>query len=254
MSASELRVFADADALADAAATLFTALVRERQAAGAAFSVALSGGSTPRRLFDLLAQQRAQSGIAWERIEFFWSDERAVSPDDPQSNFRTAKEALLDHLGPGSLGASRSPNVHRMPADASDLDAAAAAYAAEIRVTLGAGSAETPRFDLIMLGMGPDGHTASLFPETAALAERGRLVAPNYVPKLDAHRLTFTPALINAASHVLFLIAGEDKAPALKEVREGERRPHLYPAQLIAPAPGALHWYVDRAAAQLSTR
>jgi 6-phosphogluconolactonase len=181
--------------------------------------------------------------VDWSRVELFWSDERAVPPDDEQSNYRMARESLLERVP------VPAENVHRMPADRTPLDAAADAYAEEIRRTLGAGAGEVPRFDLVMLGMGDDGHTASLFPETAALDENDRLVVPNYVPKLDAYRLTFTPRLINAATHVLFLVAGASKADPLHAVLEGPRRPRTYPSQLVAPTGGTLHWYLDPAAA-----
>lgn len=249
MSERELWVFDSAEEMAEAGAELFVRLAGEAQAAGRPFGVALSGGSTPRAMFALLASDHSRNRVDWSAIEVFWSDERAVPPDDPQSNFGMAKTALLDHVP------VPPEHIHRMPAEQTPLVAIADAYAAEIRRTLGVGRARTPRLDLVMLGMGPDGHTASLFPETAALEDRHRLVAANHVPKLDADRLTFTPKLINAAAHVLFLIAGEDKAAALNEVLEGERRPSLYPAQLVAPEDGTAHWYVDRAAAaRLSAR
>ncbi|HZQ36271.1 MAG TPA: 6-phosphogluconolactonase [Dehalococcoidia bacterium] len=243
MSERDLRVFDTAQAMAEAGAELFVRLAGEARAAGRPFSVALSGGSTPRAMFALLASDSYRSRVDWTTIEFFWSDERAVPPNDPQSNFGMAKAALLDHVP------VPAEHVHRMPAEQTPLVTVADGYAAEIRRTLGVGRARTPRLDLVMLGMGPDGHTASLFPETAALEDRHRLVAANHVPKLDADRLTFTPKLINAAAQVLLLVAGEDKAAALREVLEGERRPSLYPAQLVAPEDGTAHWYVDRAAA-----
>ncbi len=243
MSERELRVFAGAQEMAAAGAELFVRLADEARAAGRPFSVALSGGTTPRAMLALLASDAFRDRIDWAAVEIFWSDERAVPPDDPQSNFGMAKAALLDHVPVPAA------HVHRMPAEQTPLVAVADGYAAEIRRTLGVGRARTPRLDLVMLGMGPDGHTASLFPETAALEDRHRLVAANHVPKLDAERLTFTPKLINAAAHVLLLIAGEDKAAALREVLEGERRPSLYPAQLVAPEDGTAYWYVDRAAA-----
>jgi len=243
VSERELCLFDTPAAMAAAGGDLFVRLAAEARAADRPFSVALSGGSTPRAMFAWLAQPDQRDQVDWARVEVFWSDERAVPPGDPQSNYGMAKAALLDHV---PVPADR---IHRMPAGQTPLVAVADAYAAEIRHSLGVGRARTPRLDLVMLGMGPDGHTASLFPETAALEDRHRLVAANHVPKLGAERLTFTPKLINAAAHVLFLVAGEDKAAALHEVLEGERRPSLYPAQLVAPENGTLHWYVDGAAA-----
>jgi 6-phosphogluconolactonase len=249
VSESELRIFADPTEMAEAGAELLVHLAREAQTAGRPFSVALSGGSTPRTMLALLASDAFRDRIDWDAIELFWSDERAVPPDDPQSNYGMAKAALLDHV---PVPPTR---IHRMPAEQTPLVTVADAYAAEIRRTLGVGRARTPQLDLVMLGMGPDGHTASLLPETSALEDRHRLVAANRVPKLNADRLTFTPKLINAAAHVLLLVAGEDKAAALHEVLEGERRPLLYPAQLVAPESGSLYWFVDRAAAVgLATR
>lgn len=238
-----LRVFPDPDTLAVAGAELFCELGGEAIGQRGRFAVALAGGSTPRAMFQLLAVEPHRSAIDWSTLQVFWSDERAVPPDDAQSNYRMAREALLERVPvpPGQ--------IHRMPADTASLTAAAAEYAAEIQDVLGNGPADAPWFDLIMLGMGDDGHTASLFPETEALDAHDRIVAPNYVPKLDAHRMTFTPKLINAAANVLFLIAGTGKAGALQAVLEGPRQPRRYPSQLVAPRDGALYWYIDRAAA-----
>ena len=236
----ELRIFADPQALAEAGAELFRRLADEAVQQRGRFMVALSGGSTPRALFGLIASQPYRDQIDWGRVHAFWSDERAVPPDDGQSNYRMAHESLLERV---PIPAAQ---VHRMPAERTPLADAADEYADEIVRVFG--SAGTPRFDLVMLGMGDDGHTASLFPETEGLREQHRLVVPNYVPKLDANRMTFTPVLINAAAGVLFLIAGAAKADALHAVLEGPREPRRYPAQLVSPADGALHWYVDEAA------
>jgi 6-phosphogluconolactonase len=226
-----------------AGADQFGALAGAAISARGRFGVAFSGGSTPRAMFRLLSAEPYRTAIGWAKLDVFWSDERAVPPDDPQSNYRMASESLLSQVP------VLPDHVHRMPADREPLDAAANEYAAQITNALGAGPSGTPRFDLIMLGMGGDGHTASLFPETEALDERQRLVASNYVPKLDARRMTFTPKLINAAANVLFLVAGQDKSEALKAVIEGPRKPRLFPAQLVAPDDGNLYWYVDEAAA-----
>ncbi len=242
----ELRILPDSGALAAAAADLIATLAAQAIADHGRFSIALSGGSTPRAAFTLLAQRNA---VDWTRTQIFWSDERSVPPDDPDSNYRMAREALLEpaHVPP--------ENVHRMPGEVELLVAAADAYAAELRSALGAGRTRTPRLDLILLGLGPDGHTASLFPHTDVLQDRHRIVAANFVPRLQTNRLTFTPKLINAAAAVCFIVAGADKADALAAVREGAPGPDEYPAQLVHPEEGALYWLVDEAAAaRLRTR
>jgi 6-phosphogluconolactonase len=238
-----LETFSDPATLAQAAAEFLVRLGREATAGQGAFTLALSGGSTPRATFETLAREPLSDQLDWSRLTIFWSDERAVPPDDPESNYGMARRALLDRvpLPPGG--------AHRMPADRADLDVAAEEYEREIRREVPAGADGIPRFDLIMLGMGDDGHTASLFPQTAALDERERLVVANYVPKLGAHRLTFTPALINAAANVLFLVAGAEKAETLHAVLQGPHEPQRHPSQLVAPSQGTLYWYVDRAAA-----
>jgi 6-phosphogluconolactonase len=237
---SEFQVFADSAELAAAAADLISATAAHAIAEHGMFSIALSGGSTPRAAYALLA---APGRVDWSRTQIFWSDERAVPPDSPESNYRMAKEALLDPAG------VLPANVHRMPGDAASLPAAADAYAADMRGALGVNRTRTPRLDLVLLGLGPDGHTASLFPHTEVLQDRHRLVAVNHVPQLDAYRLTFTAKLINAAAAVAFLVEGADKAQALTAVRGGTDGPDTYPAQLIHPDNGALHWLVDAAAA-----
>jgi 6-phosphogluconolactonase len=238
-----LNIYADAHEIAVAAAELCCRLSAGAVRAHGFFSVALSGGSTPRALFALLAEPPYRERIDWSAWQVFWSDERAVPPEDPESNFGMARSALL----------SRVPlpeaNVHRMAAERAPLEGAAAGYEDEIRAALGAPPRTPPVFDLVMLGMGDDGHTASLFPESSALDEPGHLVAATYVARHSAHRLTFTPLLINNASNVLMLIAGAAKAGALAAVLEGPFQPQRYPAQLVRPEPGVVYRLVDRAAA-----
>ena len=214
------------------------------------FRVALAGGSTPRAVYTALA---AGANLNWERWQIFWSDERCVPPTSSDSNYRMAKDTLLDPL-------TRQGDAPRMVvrlAGEGDPEAAAAAYERAVRETVPAnpdsGAGDVPRFDLILLGMGADGHTASLFPHTAALAETERLVVANAVPKLDTTRLTFTFPLINAARRVLVLVGGADKAPALHQVLSGPRDADLYPSQRLHPADGTITWLVDTAAhSQLS--
>ncbi len=208
------------------------------------FLVALSGGSTPRALHQELAAHYRDL-IPWERVQVFWSDERCVPPDHPDSNFRMARETLLDHVP------LPPENIHRMPGERTDYDAAAADYEAEIRSVFGLPPDVLLRFDLILLGMGPDGHTASLFPGTAALHETRRLVAPNWVPKLNTHRLTFTYPAINNARLVIFLVTGEEKAEPLRDVLSGQTKIEERPAVGVRATGGEVRWLVDRAAASL---
>ncbi len=239
------------DAVARAGAEGFVRCAREAVAARGRFVVALSGGSTPRALHRLLAAEPLRGQVPWERTEVFWGDERCVPPDHPDSNYRMARETLLDAV---PIPPAR---VHRMAGEHPDPAAAAAAYEAEVaRVLGGTPGAPPPVFDLIFLGMGPDGHTASLFPGTAALAERTRWVVANHVPTAPggvAHRLTVTYPLLNRAARVIFLVAGPDKAAALRDVLEGPLDPQRLPAQAVRPATGDLVWLVDRAAVALTT-
>ncbi len=211
------------------------------------FTIALSGGSTPRSLFTLIAAN-ASSTLPWGQMFFFWGDERHVPPDDPESNYRMANDTLLSKVP------IPRANIFRIPAENPDAAAAADAYEQTLRKFFALAPGEFPRFDLILLGMGPDGHTASLFPETAALREKSRLVVANRVEKLKTIRITLTLPVLNTARCVAFLVSGIDKAGALHEVLEGNGPAEKYPAKLVRPAEGKLIWFVDRAAASgLST-
>lgn len=238
-----IRVYDDAGALAQAAAAIFVEAARDVVARRGAFFVALSGGSTPRALFQLLAQPPYREQVDWSRTHVFWGDERCVPPNDPESNYRMAREALLFHVP------IPAHQVYRMPGESADPAAGAALYEMTMRRAFALAPGEQPRFDLILLGMGPDGHTASLFPHTEALRVRERLVVANYVSKLASTRITMTAPVLNAAATVAFLVAGSDKAAALAAVLEGPRDPETYPAQLVQPVHGTLYWLVDRAAA-----
>jgi 6-phosphogluconolactonase len=239
----EMLEAADPELLAATAVGIFLRDTASAMSERGSCTVALSGGSTPRAMFDLLARESYGEAPSWEQYELFWSDERAVPPEHPDSNYGMARDALLSKVP------VPADHIHRMPAERTPLDRAAADYEAEIRHVVPAGEDGVPVFDLIMLGMGDDGHTASLFPDSPALDEHERLVVPNYVEKLDAHRMTFTPRLINAARSVLFLVAGAAKADTLAAVLQGPRHPRRYPSQLVAPERGTLYWLVDRAAA-----
>jgi 6-phosphogluconolactonase len=243
---ARLRVFPGLEELSHEAAVRFCELARKSVAEKHTFSVALSGGSTPRRLYELLADPVLS--ISWESIRLFQVDERCVPPDHPESNYRMICEAMLSHLP------IPEANFHRMAAELEDCEGASRDYAAELRRVLQPGPGEVPRLDLALLGMGPDGHTASLFPGTAALSERVAWVRPNYVEKFKAHRLTLTLPVLNAASRILFLVAGTDKAETLRQVLDGPWRPEEFPVQYIQPASGQVEWYVDENAARLLKR
>jgi 6-phosphogluconolactonase len=239
MSPASVRVFDDAEAVSRAAADEF---VRAAGKAGR-FRVALSGGSTPRRMYQLLAEAPYRARVDWGKVEIFWGDERAVPPDDKDSNYRMAREALLDRV---PVPASQ---VHRIEAERPERDQAARDYQATVARVFGVDPAgPPPSFDLVLLGMGPDGHTASLFPHTAGLDEAQRWVIVNHVPKFNADRLTLTYPILNRAHEILFLVAGADKAAPLAEVLQGPPDPRRLPSQAVRPV-GSLLWYLDRAAA-----
>jgi 6-phosphogluconolactonase len=211
------------------------------------FTIALSGGSTPKNLYRLIAAN-ASASLPWTQMFFFWGDERHVPPDDPDSNYRMAKEALLSKVP------IPPANIFRIPAENPDASAAAETYEQTLRKFFSLARGEFPRFDLILLGMGPDGHTASLFPETEALQEKSRLVVANWVEKMQTSRITLTLPVLNAARCVAFLVSGTDKAAVLHEVLEGNAPAEKYPSRLVQPSEGKLIWFIDRAAAsELST-
>jgi 6-phosphogluconolactonase len=234
----------DGQALAARAAELFVTLAqRAADVEGARFTVALSGGGTPKALYRLLAVPPYVGQIPWERVHLFWGDERHVPPDDAESNYRMVREALLSKI------TIPAENVHRVRTEAPDAADVARDYADNIRGFFQLQPNQWPRFDLVLLGLGPDGHTASLFPGTDALHDTTGLVAAPWVEKFDAHRITLTAPVINNAAAVAFLVAGAAKAGVLRAVIEGPRDPDRLPAQLIAPTDGALLWMLDEAAA-----
>jgi len=243
---AQVSVWPDIDGLAREAASRFAERARAAIAESGAFTVALSGGSTPRLMYSMLAEGPYLSAAEWQKIQFFWSDERCVPPDHPDSNYRMADQALLSRVHPPP------EHVHRMEGENPAVASAAAVYARKVRAVLDVfEETETPRFDMILLGLGPDGHTASLFPGSAALTEDKELVAANWVEKFTTWRLTMTARLINHAAYVMFQAAGAEKAAPLREVLHGENRPGLYPAQLIRLIDGECDWLVDQAAASL---
>lgn len=243
MPKPEIKIFPDLEVLSLAAARRFEEVANLHVAQNKTFSAALSGGSTPKRLYQLLASPGHH--IPWERVELFQVDERCVPPDHPESNYKMIREALLEHVP------IPTSNFHRMTAENPDRDEAARKYAQEMAQVLKPGKGEWPRLDLLLLGMGPDGHTASLFPDSEALDERVLWVRPNFSARVGNFRLTLTLPVLNAASEVIFLISGADKAETLREVMEGPPRHSQLPAQAVQPAHGRLTWYLDQAAARL---
>ncbi|MBI4552505.1 MAG: 6-phosphogluconolactonase [Candidatus Latescibacteria bacterium] len=240
-----IQICQDVDSLSRQATVEFVRLANRAISSTGRFTVALAGGSTPRKLYDLLASEAFRTQVIWSNVEVFWGDERCVPPDHPDSNYRMAYEALLSQVPiPPDL-------IHRMPAERDDVAAAADEYERTIRESFDLADGEFPRFDLILLGMGDDGHTASLFPGTAAIHEQRRLVVAHYVEKFKTNRMTLTPPVLNGGHNVFFLVSGESKAATLKEVLQGESQPDRYPSQVVRPESGSLVWLIDRAAARL---
>ena len=244
-----LHVHRDVGELARHAARLLADTCRTAVAGRGVFRMAVSGGSTPVHLFRLLASQEWATTLPWDRMAIFWVDERCVAPDDPQSNFGMTRRELLEHLpnGPATVWHARMEGELE-PA------VAAARYEELLRREFGLATGDLPRFDLILLGMGPDGHTASLFPGTTALDEQTRLVTSLYVPKLQSYRLSLTFPVLNNARCCCFMVAGADKHAALSRVCDlpdatGPQDDTL-PAQRVRPTDGELLWLVDEAAAQ----
>jgi 6-phosphogluconolactonase len=240
MSNPTLQIFPDAQTLYTAAAEQFVARASEALAARGRFVVALSGGNSPRPVYQLLASDAYAARVDWSRVHIFFGDERCVPPDDARSNYRMGRETLLDRV---PLPAS---NIHRVRGEA-DPFTAALAYEQELRAVFR--TTTVPALDLILLGMGDNGHTASLFPGTAALREQTRWVVAQYVEVVNMWRITFTPPLLNAARSVTFLVEGAAKAEMLWRVLSGPYQPDVLPAQLIQPTHGQLQWLVDAAAA-----
>ncbi len=234
-----IQVFADLEALSRGTAEFFVNAARDAVAARGRFSMALSGGRTPRRTYELLAQPALRDRLPWAQSHVFWGDERCVAPEDPRNNARMARETLLHHVP--------IPTGQVYPMVCSPTPAAGAgSYEATLRNFFGTGE---PRLDLILLGLGENGHTASLFPGDPVLRESKRWVVAVYVAEQDMYRLTLTAAFINQARLVVFLAAGAAKAAVVQEVRQGAWDPERLPAQLIQPEPGELHWLLDQGAA-----
>ena len=231
-------------AVAQAAAELFTQSAVDAAATRGKARIAISGGSTPKAMFALLADpsQPFLAQVSWDKLDLFWVDERCVPPDNAESNYRMTREAMLSKV-PLAV-----EHVHRMEGEL-EPEVAASRYESVLRNTFKLEGAETPTFDLVLLGMGDDGHTASLFPHTAALDEMSRLVVANHVPQKDTWRITLTWPVINQAREVAFLIEGAAKTQVLHDVLQGPYNPETLPSQLIRPASGKLTLLLDPVAA-----
>lgn len=240
---ARVEAWRDKEELGERASELFIGLAREAVATHGAFRVALSGGSTPQALYGLLAREDKAARVPWAATHVYWSDERCVPPDDAQSNYRLAHEALLRHVP------VPEEQVHRLRGE-DEPASAAEDYAAELAKDFGDSQ---PRFSLILLGMGEDGHTASLFPRSPVLLDAEHAVAAPYVEQLASHRLTLTLKTINAAETVIFLVTGETKAATLLKVLDERAAVEdgSLPARLVRPTAGELIWLVDEAAAGL---
>jgi 6-phosphogluconolactonase len=240
----KIEVLKDADAVAERAASLFMLAAQESAAARGAFTAVLSGGATPRALYSRLARQTVSAKIPWRRVHLYWGDERCVPPEDPASNYGMARRTLIDKVP------IPPENVHRMHGEG-EPETAARAYERQILLPPARDAvhfADVPVFDLVLLGLGADGHTASLFPHTDAVTELQRLVVVNVAPD-GGSRLTLTLPVIDAARRVFFIVTGSEKAGMVAEVLEGLRIPAAVPAQGVMPSAGTLTWLLDAAAA-----
>jgi 6-phosphogluconolactonase len=224
-------------------------IAREAAVSRGVFTIALSGGSTPKVLYALLAEHPSlRNSLPWDKMKVFFGDERHVGPGHADSNFQMASDAMLSKVP------LRAEQVHRIKGENPDTAQAAAEYEATIQREFGLKAREFPRFDLVLLGMGSEGHTLSLFPGTKALHETQRIVARNWVGKLYTERVTLTAPTANNAANIIFMITGADKCCALKAVLEGPYEPEQLPAQMIQPSNGTLSWLVDQAAGSMLSK
>lgn len=251
----EIKNFKNVEQLNIFAAKKFVEIAKDSIEKRGRFTVALSGGSTPKKLYAILTEKPFRSQIEWQKIHFFFGDERFVPKDSDESNYRMTNEALFSRVE------IPAENIHEFQTENGDAETVAKLMEQEIRAVFGIEKQpvapplkamhepqppmQFPRFDLIFLGMGADGHTASLFPETKALKEDKRIMVENYVPKFEAYRLTFTFSTINKARNIIFLIAGADKKETLREVLEGEFQPETLPSQAVKPTDGNLLFLTD---------
>ena len=242
----EIRIFADGAAIARRAAQEFVQTAASAVHAKGSFNVALAGGSTPKALYNLLVNDPAlRSQVPWDKIHLFFGDERHVAPDHPDSNYRMASEAMI------SKSPLKPEQVTRIKGEYPDADQSALEYEKALREYFKLKAGEYPRFDLVLAGMGNEGHTLSLFPGTKALHADGRIAVRNWIGKLYTDRITLTAPAANNAALIIFMVTGVDKAPALKAVLEGPFEPDQLPAQLLQPQNGKLLWLVDAAAGSM---
>lgn len=245
----KIQIAADLDAMSRAAAETIVAHISESLQTRDLYSIALSGGSTPGRLYELLAHDaKLREQIPWNRVHFFWGDERHVPPSHPDSNYRMAYNALLSKVP------IPPTNIYRIRAEESLAAKAAEDYEQEIQRFFKIEPGQLPRFNCVLLGMGPDGHIASLFPGTPGLQETKRLVIANWVEKFQAYRVSLTVSVFNNADRIIFLVSGKEKADTVKTLLEDEIKSNCYPAQLIQPSDGLLIWFLDQSAAGRLTR
>jgi 6-phosphogluconolactonase len=240
-----IKIFPNIEELNNFAAEKFVEIAKDSIEMRGVFSVALAGGSTPKALYRLLASNEFRDKIDWSKVFFFFGDERNVLPDDADSNFRMADENLFKPL------TIKAENIFRWQTELGEAEIIAENYEQTIRAFFNLAENGLPRFDLILLGMGADGHTASLFPFTEALRETEKIAAANFVEKLQTTRLTLTFPVVNNARNVIFLAAGEEKAETLKAVLEGEFAPEKLPSQNVRPKEGKLYWLIDKNVAKL---
>ncbi len=244
----EIRILPDGLAIAKRAAQVFVQAAAAAVRAKGSFNVSLAGGSTPKALYSLLVNDPTlRSELPWDKIHLFFGDERHVPPDHPDSNFRMAAEAMI------SKSPLKPAQVTRIKAEYPDAEKAALEYEKALREYFKLKDAEYPRFDLLLVGMGNEGHTLSLFPGTKALHPDGRIVVSNWIGKLYTERITLTAPAANNAAEIIFMVTGADKACALKAVLEGPFEPEQLPAQLLQPKNGKLLWLVDAAAGSMLT-
>lgn len=243
----EIRTLQDSGEIGREAAQEFCHLAGEAVQARGVFTVALSGGSTPKKLYSLLADEDEpyRNMVPWKNIKVFWGDERCVPPDHPESNYRMAHDALLSKVPVEKTSVFRMEGEHPLPRKA------AGTYEGLLRRVFRLGAEEVPRFDLIFLGLGSDGHTASLFPGSEVIFNRKDLVAATLVEKFGSYRLTMTPLVLCGAAKVIFLVSGRDKGDAVQSVLQGDYQPGRFPAQVVHPLQGKLLWLIDRSAARL---
>jgi len=237
----EIHTFENAHILAGGVAGRIVETLGEAVTTSGVASLVLSGGKTPRDVYQLLGSEDCRNSIPWSLVHLFWGDERCVPPTMPESNYRMVKEALLEAID------IPEKNVHRIRGETPPQDAARA-YDQEIRSALGLRHDAWPHFTLVLLGLGTDGHVASLFPGTLALQERKRIVTEVYVESLKSSRITLTLPALNSAEEVVFLVSGKLKAPIFRKIRTSDTPE--YPVQLVQPGSGRVHWYVDREVAE----